>query len=45
MFLVDQDGKLVTLEARGQLETLIPELLKRKEAGSGKDTGAGAGGQ
>jgi thiol-disulfide isomerase/thioredoxin len=29
MFLVDQDGKLVTVEARGKLETLIPELLKR----------------
>ena len=35
MFLVDQDGKLVTLEARGQLETLIPELLKKKDAASG----------
>jgi len=30
MFLVDQDGKLVSVEARGKLEKLIPELLTKK---------------
>ena len=30
MFLVDQDGKLVSVEARGKLEALIPELLAKK---------------
>jgi thiol-disulfide isomerase/thioredoxin len=43
MFVVDQDGKLVSVEARGQLETIIPELLKKKDAATG--AGAGAGGQ
>ena len=41
MFLVDQDGKLVSIEARGKLETMIPELLKKKEAPAGVGTGAG----
>ena len=44
MFVVDQDGKLVSVEARGKLETLIPELLKKKER-RGTGAGAGAGGQ
>jgi thiol-disulfide isomerase/thioredoxin len=43
MFLVDQDGKLVSVEARGKLETMIPDLLKKKDAAAG--TGTGAGGQ
>jgi thiol-disulfide isomerase/thioredoxin len=43
MFLVDQDGKLVSVDARGKLETMIPDLLKKKETAAG--TGAGAGGQ
>jgi thiol-disulfide isomerase/thioredoxin len=30
MFLVDQEGKLVTIEARGKLEELIPDLLSKK---------------
>ncbi len=30
MFLVDQEGKLVSVEARGKLEELIPELLAKK---------------
>ena len=30
MFLVDQDGKLVSVEARGKLAKLIPELLAKK---------------
>ncbi len=43
MFLVDQDGKLVSVDAGGKLDTMIPELLKKKEAAAG--TGTGAGGQ
>ncbi len=43
MFIVDQEGKLVTVEGREQIEKLIPELLKKKEAPSG--AGAGAGGK
>ena len=43
MFLVDQDGKLVSIDAGGKLETLLPKLLKKKDATAG--TGAGAGGQ
>jgi len=30
MFVVDQAGKLVSVEARGKLEELIPELLAKK---------------
>ena len=29
VFLVDQQGKLVSVEAQGKLETMIPELLSR----------------
>jgi thiol-disulfide isomerase/thioredoxin len=43
MFVVDQDGKLYSVEARGKLETIIPELLKKKSAPIG--AGAGAGGE
>jgi thiol-disulfide isomerase/thioredoxin len=43
MFLVDQDGKLVSVDARGKLESMIPDLLKKKEAPAG--AGAAAGGQ
>ncbi len=32
VFVVDQAGKLYSVEARGQLETIIPELLKEKLA-------------
>ena len=39
MFVVDQDGKLVSVEARGKLEQLLPELLKKKT------TSSAAGGQ
>jgi len=38
VFVVDADGKLYSTEARGKLETLIPELLekaKKKDAGAG----------
>ena len=30
VFLVDQEGKLFSVEARGKLETMIPELLNRR---------------
>jgi thiol-disulfide isomerase/thioredoxin len=43
MFIVDTEGKIYSLEARGQLEKLIPELLKKKDAPAG--AGAGAGGE
>ena len=36
MFLVDQDGKLVSVAAREHLETLIQELLNKKEAAPAK---------
>ena len=39
VFIVDADGNLYSVEARGKLETLIPELLKKAKAT------AGAGGQ
>jgi thiol-disulfide isomerase/thioredoxin len=32
MFIVDKEGKLSSVEARGKLETLIPELLAKKSA-------------
>ncbi len=41
MFIVDQEGKLVSVEAREQIETLIPELLKKKESAAAAGTGAG----
>ena len=34
MFVVDQDGKLFSVEARGKLEQLIPDLLKNNSPGS-----------
>ena len=43
MFLVNQDGKLVSVDALEHLETLITDLLNNKEAAAG--AGAGAGGQ
>jgi len=39
VFIVDADGNLYSTEARGKLETLIPELLKKAK------NPAGAGGQ
>jgi thiol-disulfide isomerase/thioredoxin len=32
MFVIDQDGKLASVEARGELEKLLPELLSKKAA-------------
>jgi thiol-disulfide isomerase/thioredoxin len=37
VFMVDQEGNLYSIEARGKLETMIPELLKKGK----KDAGAG----
>ena len=39
VFLVDQQGKLVSVEARGKLETMIPALLIRPvpETGGSED--------
>jgi len=39
VFIVDADGNLASVEARGKLESMIPELLKKSK------TTAGAGGQ
>ncbi len=33
MFVVDAEGKLYSVEARGKLETMLPELLKKHSAG------------
>jgi thiol-disulfide isomerase/thioredoxin len=43
MFVVDQDGKLYSIEARGKLDTMIPELIKKRAPSTG--AGAGAGGE
>jgi hypothetical protein len=32
VFVVDQEGKLYSVDARGKLETIIPRLLKEKLA-------------
>jgi len=42
VFVVDQEGKLYSIDARGKLDEIIPELLKRAKGASG--AGAGAGG-
>jgi len=42
MFVVDTEGKLFSVDARGKLDKLIPELLKKKAPAA---VGAGAGGQ
>ena len=39
VFLVDQEGKLFSVEARGKLETMIPELLNRPVPKAGGDGG------
>jgi thiol-disulfide isomerase/thioredoxin len=39
VFVVDQEGKLVSIEARGQLETMIPDLLDRRFSKPGGDGG------
>jgi hypothetical protein len=37
VFVVDQEGKVFSIEARGQLETMIPELLNRRSSKPGGD--------
>jgi thiol-disulfide isomerase/thioredoxin len=44
MFVVDAEGKLYSVEARGQLEKMLPELLQKKPAPAGAGAGAGGGG-
>jgi thiol-disulfide isomerase/thioredoxin len=39
VFVVDQEGKLFSIEARGQLETMIPDLLNRRPSKPGGDGG------
>ena len=34
LFLVDADGRLASIDARGKLETLIPEFLRKVDAAS-----------
>jgi thiol-disulfide isomerase/thioredoxin len=41
VFVIDADGKLHSIHARGKLEEMIPELLKKAKSSAG----AGAGGQ
>jgi hypothetical protein len=31
LFIIDADGNLHSTSARGQLETMIPELLKKRD--------------
>ena len=35
VFVVDQEGKLYSVDARGKLDTIIPELLKKKGGSPG----------
>jgi thiol-disulfide isomerase/thioredoxin len=42
MFVIDAQGKLFSVNARGKLDDMIPELLKKAKSGAG--AGAGAGG-
>jgi thiol-disulfide isomerase/thioredoxin len=41
VFVVDTEGKLHSVDARGKLEEMIPELLKKKAAPVGAPAGAG----
>jgi thiol-disulfide isomerase/thioredoxin len=43
VFIVDTEGKLYSVKARGKLDEMIPELLKKKDVPAG--AGAGAGGE
>jgi thiol-disulfide isomerase/thioredoxin len=45
VFIVDADGKLYSVEARGQLEEMIPDLLKKKTAQVGGNVGSFAFGR
>ena len=37
VFVVDADGNLANTDARGKLEEIIPELLKKRDAGKVSD--------
>jgi hypothetical protein len=41
MFVVDVEGRLFSVEARGKLEEMIPALLKKKAEGAGARAGGG----
>ncbi len=41
MFVVDQEGKLYSVEARGKLDSMIPTLLKKQSSGAGSRTSGG----
>jgi thiol-disulfide isomerase/thioredoxin len=43
VFVVDQAGKLYSVEARGKLETIIPELLKEKLAAGSRSPDSDGG--
>jgi thiol-disulfide isomerase/thioredoxin len=43
VFVVDQAGKLHSVDARGKLETIIPALLKEKLAAGSRRSALGAG--
>lgn len=40
VFVIDGDGSLYSVEARGKLETMIPELLKKTTAAADAEPGA-----
>ena len=44
VFVVDPQGKLHSINARGKLDEIIPELLKKAKSGAAAGAGAGAGG-
>ena len=37
IFVVDAEGNLFSVNARGKLDTILPELLKKAKAGAGED--------
>jgi hypothetical protein len=41
VFVVDTEGKLYSVDARGKLEDMIPELLKKKSTPVGAAAGVG----
>ncbi len=41
IFVVDKNGRLHSVEARGKLETMVPELLGKKSAGASKNSKSG----
>jgi len=43
VFVIDQDGKLYSVSARGKLDTMIPELLKKEPGAAAVSARAGGG--